>query len=107
MLYTECDGCIAAFRLASPKHEQSDQQNINIPLNKPRTSLTVGPNSEERLGPITNVGRTATRSILFSLANSQADFSARIFATPYHTYQARRKKKKTTHQRHDWKDILA
>ena len=85
--YTVCDGPI------SPRHEQSNQQKYyNLPLNNPRTSEAVGPNSGERLGPITNVGRTATRSMLFSLANSQADFSARIFATPYHTYQARWKK---------------
>jgi len=59
---------------------------VHAPWNKPRTSEDVGPSSGDRLGPMTKVGRTVTRSILCSLANSQAAFSARIFATAYHIY---------------------
>lgn len=37
-----------------------------------------------KLGPTTNDGRTVTRSMLFSRANSHAAFSANIFANAYH-----------------------
>jgi hypothetical protein len=49
-------------------------------------SEAVTDSSCDKLGPITNDGRTVTRSMLFSLANSHAAFSADIFARAYHSF---------------------
>ena len=67
------------------KNENKSQE-AKLPLSKPRTSDAVEHKSGGRLGPITNEGRTVTKSIPFSLLNSHAAFSARIFDRAYHIF---------------------
>ena len=59
---------------------------VSIPFSKARTSDAVEHKSGGRLGPITKVGRMVTKSILFSLQNSHAAFSARVFAKAYQIF---------------------
>lgn len=64
-----------------------------VPLNKPSTSEAVRDKSRGKQGPTTKEGRTVTRSILFSAANSHAAFSANTFASGYQIFNTQSPKK--------------
>ena len=56
---------------------------VRLPLSRPSISDAVEHRSGGKLGPMTNVGRTDTKSIPFALQNSHAAFSAKIFDKGY------------------------
>ena len=60
-----------------------------LPFSKPRTSEAVEHKSGGKLGPMTNEGRTVTKSIPVLLQNSHAAFSAKVFDKTYQIFSAK------------------